>query len=198
VLRRSRGVLNNATAQIEKGRHLSTTNITPGGGWNPFAGPFDPDGVEIDYPPPPSQLEELQRQVLSNATKQEVRPRRAPAKNVGDPYTNVMRWRHYILSDDGPSDRMTRFILLVIGAHMNVQTGIAWPSYKTIAKEALVSERCAIKHVGYAVKEGFLIRWHVQRAGGYDHNRYQSAVPPDFCHPALSVAERIERFGPKG
>jgi hypothetical protein len=122
------------------------------------------------------------------------RQRRPPAKNVGSAVKDMIRWRHYI-GMDGPPDPMTRYVLLVIGTFLNVTTGYGFVSFRKIAEYANLSPRCVAKHVRLAIEEGFLLRDSRGRNGC---NRYQAAFPDhDRVQPAISVAERMERFGPK-
>jgi hypothetical protein len=137
----------------------------------------------------PDVEEDIEVAVAAHGNK--AKGKRPPASNIGTPVSDVMRWRHYI-GLDGPLDKTTRYVLLVIGSFMHVHTGQCYPSFKRIAEYALLTERAVAKHVRKAIEEGFLIRY--RRRGS---NYYQAAFPTHDRHPPpMSIAERIELLGP--
>src|SRR4051794_23365528 len=92
-----------------------------------------------------------QPNVQSADTCRRAKPKRSPASNVGTAVVDVLRWRHYV-GQDGPHDRTTRFVLLVIGTFMHVKTGKCFVSFRKIGEYALLSERAVAKHVRRAIE----------------------------------------------
>jgi hypothetical protein len=113
-------------------------------------------------------------------------------------------WQQQICGEHGPNNSTARLILLAISLHMNADGSGAWPSQKTIAARALVTDRAVRKHLEIAVRHGWLARSIAGRNGqGWALHEYGAVVPdavydhiPEKPWEADPKWERGERRSP--
>lgn len=89
----------------------------------------------------------------------------------------------------------TKLVLHTMHAHMNNSSGIAYPSIKTIAKEANLTERCVCDHIQKAEKLGWiLVEKKGKQAGqAWKHNVYTAVIPKKGTESAsIPLAKRTE------
>jgi hypothetical protein len=90
----------------------------------------------------------------------------------------VVKWRKAVLGPDGPPSGTTRFVLLTLSAHMNEEGGSCFPSVELLAKETRLSKRAVMRHIQFAVAEGWLDRTEAMGQGkGWMRAEYQATVP---------------------
>lgn len=100
----------------------------------------------------------------------------------------VWTWRR-ALRDHGPRDKGLRLTLYTLGTFMD-DNGFAYPSQKTLARSALVSDRTIRRHLEDAEHSGWVAIQSAGRNGqGWRHHGYRAAVP---SHVPLS--EKDERL----
>lgn len=91
-------------------------------------------------------------------------------------------WRHAIINSPLPGQ--TRHVLLTLSCHVNDAGESAYPSVKTLAREADVSEPTIVKHLRVAKLAGWLIvRKHGYGGQKWARNEYLPAIPEGFEIP---------------
>lgn len=91
-------------------------------------------------------------------------------------------WRHAILSSDLPST--TRFVLLVIGCHMNEKGQGCFPTIKDLMEESRLSNRTVCTHIDIAVKAGWLKKSkHGFRGQKWKTHEYEALWPDRNLDP---------------
>ncbi|PRZ51205.1 Helix-turn-helix domain-containing protein [Paraburkholderia fungorum] len=91
-------------------------------------------------------------------------------------------WRHAIINSPLPGQ--TRHVLLTLSCHVNDAGESAYPSVKTLAREADVSEPTVVKHLRIAKLAGWLIvRKHGYGGQKWARNEYLPAIPEGFEIP---------------
>lgn len=91
-------------------------------------------------------------------------------------------WRHAIINSPLPGQ--TRHVLLTLSCHVNDAGESAYPSIKTLAREADVSEPTVVKHLRVAKLAGWLIvRKHGYGGQKWARNEYLPAIPEGFEIP---------------
>jgi len=89
---------------------------------------------------------------------------------------NFFTWRSAILKSDLQST--TKLVLLVISTYMDDHGGGAFPSTRTIANDASLSQKAVLTHVEKAQEAGFLIVFKKkQRGQDWALNHYKIAFP---------------------
>lgn len=105
----------------------------------------------------------------------------------------IVKWRKAVLGPDGPQSGTTRFVLLALGSHMNEQGGSCFPSTELLAKETRLSKRVVMRHIQFAVAEGWLERTEEMGYGkGWARADYQATIP-SFGGDAKSPRSRHRR-----
>lgn len=91
----------------------------------------------------------------------------------------VWSWRQAIMKSKLPA--MTKHVLITLESFMNSHGSGCYPSQKTIAQYASMTERSVIKHIDDAIKAGFLVKKKRGLKGyGWDSNEYMAAMPTGF------------------
>ncbi|WP_419689132.1 helix-turn-helix domain-containing protein [Burkholderia theae] len=89
-------------------------------------------------------------------------------------------WRRAMMSSALPST--TKLVLFVVAEYSNGMDGTCWPSLETIAEKATLSIRAVTKHLGIAVKFGWLTSWRSRRPDRkWAHAHYRLSVPEDVA-----------------
>lgn len=105
-----------------------------------------------------------------NSLKQE-----SQAREVCDVF---FEWQDAVLSENGPSRPMTRFVLMALGSHMNKYGGSCFPSYELLVKETKLSLRSVKRHMNLANDEGWFKRTAKKgQAKGWRSYEYQATIP---------------------
>lgn len=90
--------------------------------------------------------------------------------------TRAWTWRNAILSTN--LQATTKHVLMVISTHMNDMGGGCYPSVKTIAELASLSERSVCTHVEIAAKAGWLaVEKHGFNGQGWARHEYKALWP---------------------
>ncbi|MBR8049546.1 helix-turn-helix domain-containing protein [Burkholderia vietnamiensis] len=89
-------------------------------------------------------------------------------------------WRRAMMSSALPST--TKLVLFVVAEYSNGMDGTCWPSLETIAEKATLSIRAVTKHLGIAVKFGWLTSWRSRRPDRkWAHAHYRLSIPEDVA-----------------
>ena len=87
-------------------------------------------------------------------------------------------WRSYIASEHGPQSSVTRHVLLTIALHMNEKGESCFPSVDLLVKETRLSKPSIIKHIKFAVEEGWLEKRVLGVNGqGWRKHEYRPLIP---------------------
>src|SRR5690349_10776607 len=106
-------------------------------------------------------------------------------------------WRHAIINSPLPGQ--TRHVLLTLSCHINDAGESAYPSVKTLAREADVSEPTIVKHLRAAKLAGWLIvRKHGYGGQRWARNEYLPAVPEGFEIPDWNDERTKAGLAPSG
>jgi hypothetical protein len=60
---------------------------------------------------------------------------------MAEDISRLFEWRKTVLSDQGPPDAMTRYVLLVLSVHMDADGDSCFPSIELLAEESALNER---------------------------------------------------------
>ena len=88
--------------------------------------------------------------------------------------SRLFDWRAEILSERGPPEAMTRYVLLVLSQHMNGDGDSCFPSIDTVAFEAALSEKSVRTHLERAAGEGWIERWTGSTSKGWRRYQYRA------------------------
>lgn len=106
-------------------------------------------------------------------------------------------WRHAIINSPLPGQ--TRHVLLTLSCHVNDAGESAYPSVKTLAREADVSEPTIVKHLRVAKLAGWLIvRKHGYGGQKWARNEYLPAIPDGFEIPDWDTEGTKGGLAPSG
>ena len=98
-----------------------------------------------------------------------------PPRNIT---ISCFKWEKIILQHtDMPSN--AKFLALYLGSHMNINHDMAWPSYRTMAREMGISTTTAEKWVSFLVDEGWIIKQSGSRVAS---NQYWIGIPNEVSH----------------
>lgn len=90
----------------------------------------------------------------------------------------LFAWREAVLSNSGPSNSTTRFVLLTLSTHMTQNGERCFPTTRRLAQQTGLSERSVITHIQRAVDEGWLL---VSKRGtngqGWRRHEYHPLTP---------------------
>lgn len=115
---------------------------------------------------------------------------------------SVVKWRKAVLGPDGPPSPTTRAVLLVLSTHMDEQGGSCFPSADLLAKETRLSKRAVVKHIQFAIAEGWIERTLAMGHGkGWKRAEYQATVPMfggDARSPRSQHRRRRDRVAADG
>jgi hypothetical protein len=92
----------------------------------------------------------------------------------------IIRWRNAVLSENGPKQFLTRYVLLVLGTYMNHEGDSCYPSIEALAKRCgFKSKHTVIKNIRLAIHEGWLKREKKRVAYGKNWRRssYVATLP---------------------
>ena len=112
----------------------------------------------------------------------------------------IVKWRKAVLGPDGPPNGTTRFVLLVLGTHMDEQGASCFPSTELLANETRISKRAIMRHLQFAALERWITVTEAQGHGkGWKRNEYQAMVPyfgGERASPRISHREQRQRAAP--
>jgi len=87
----------------------------------------------------------------------------------------LFRWRKAIMNSNLPSTQ--RYVLHVVGFHMNGDGGECFPSTKLLARETGLSERTVVTHLMDARKKGWLRVTERREGKAWKHHSYTPGFP---------------------
>jgi hypothetical protein len=99
----------------------------------------------------------------------------------------LFTWRNKLLSENGPESSTTRYVMLALSTHMDLDGGSCYPSVRRLAIETAISRRAIMEHIGIAVENGWIERKsRILKDKGWKRNAYQAVIPK---HIAKVVTE---------
>src|SRR5918999_5005804 len=85
-------------------------------------------------------------------------------------------WQRAILASDLPST--TKLVLMALSTHINKETGLAFPSIRTLMKETSLGSEAVVKHIGDAKKAGWIeIGNHGYQDQRWARKSYRPRIP---------------------
>lgn len=91
--------------------------------------------------------------------------------------TALQVWRRAILSDDGPPEPNTRYVLLALAQYMDADGSGAFPSLDRLALDTRLTRRTVGTHIQLAKDAGWLVTSNRGSSRGWRRYQYEAALP---------------------
>jgi hypothetical protein len=116
---------------------------------------------------------------------------------------NIFEWRTALLSEYGPKDPTTRYLLLLLSTFMDTDGTNAFPSFDTLASSSALSRATVARKMPEAHKEGWIDRTpRGKRKGqGWRLWKYSATIPllveQRLRHPGCNAVSQRDHVVPK-
>ena len=92
-------------------------------------------------------------------------------------WRDLNRWRRRVISDAGPKQSTTRFVLYILATHSDTNM-VCFPSERTLAAETALTVRAVRKHLKAAECDGWISRTRAAyKRGRWWHTVYLLTNP---------------------